>query len=69
VVLGSGFRKKSTVEIDAGSGFVPAPVTVFKRKTKVVGKDVEAIWPAGVPVNVRVVSPTGCPSNAIPVTR
>lgn len=69
VVQGSGFRKHSIVQIDAGGGFVPAPTTVFRRKTKVVGKDVEAIWPAGVPVDVRVMSPTGCPSNAITVTR
>jgi len=69
VVLGSGFLKGTAVEIDAGSGFVAAPRTVKKSKRKVIGKDVEAIWPPGTPVMVRVVSATGCPSNAISATR
>jgi hypothetical protein len=64
-VAGTGFRKGTIVEIDAGSGFVAAPRTVFRTRRKVVGRDVETIWPAGPLVSVRVVSPAGCPSNAV----
>jgi PKD domain-containing protein/matrixin len=69
VVLGSGFLRHATVQIDSGGGFVSAPKTSFKRKTKVVGVNVAPLWPAGAPVMIRVLSPTGCPSNAVSVTR
>jgi hypothetical protein len=69
VILGSGFRKRSTVQIDAGSGYVSAPKTVFKKKTKVVGKPIDAIWPVGVSVSIRVLNPSGCPSNVVPAPR
>ncbi|MBI3449631.1 MAG: PKD domain-containing protein [Acidobacteria bacterium] len=69
VVVGTGFRNHAVVQIDSGGGFVSAPLTRFVTRKKVVGKDVAAIWPAGIQVMVRVLSPTGCPSNAVAVTR
>jgi len=70
VVNGRRFTKGTKVEIDSGSGFVQAPKTRWKSKRKVIGLNVGAIWPAGVPVTVRVVrKATDCASNEIVISR
>lgn len=68
-ITGVGFKGGSVVQIDSGGGFVNAPVTKRKTGKKLLAKDVGAIWPVGVPVIVRVLSSTGCPSNPIPAIR
>jgi hypothetical protein len=68
-VFGSGFTKGAIVQIDSGSGWASAPKTVFKKKRKVIGKDVETIWPVSLIVSVRVTLPTGCESNIISAQR
>jgi PKD repeat protein len=69
VVTGVGFKGGSVVQVDSGGGFVSAPVTKKKTGKKLVAKDIGAIWPVGVPVQVRVLSSTGCPSNPVQATR
>ncbi|HET9481770.1 MAG TPA: matrixin family metalloprotease [Candidatus Polarisedimenticolia bacterium] len=69
LVYGSGFTKGAIAQFDAGSGFLPAPKTVFKRRTKLVARDVDTIWPAGTPVTIRVVLPGGCESNELTILR
>jgi hypothetical protein len=69
VVIGTNFKTGTKVEIDSGSGFVRAPTTKYFSTTKVVGRDVGAIWPQGVDVTVRAVNPNGCPSNPISISR
>lgn len=71
IVLGTGFRKGAAIQIDDGTGFGfrSAPITSRTSRRRAVGKDVTAIWAAGVQAMVRVMSATGCPSTAVPVTR
>ena len=69
VVIGKNFKTGTKVEFDSGSGFAQAPTTKYFSATKVVGRDVGAVWPQGVEVTVRAVNPNGCPSNPIVVTR
>jgi hypothetical protein len=70
VVVGAGFKGGSVVQIDAGGGWVAAPVTKRKTGKKLVAKNITAeMWPAGTPVQLRVVSSTGCPSNPVQAIR
>ena len=70
VVTGAGFTKTDKVQIDAGSGFVDAPVTKFKTSKKLVGAKVAGIFPdGGVQVQVRVIRATGCASSSLPASR
>ena len=68
-ISGIGFKKGVVVQVDSGSGFVDAPITRLKTGKKLVAKDVSTIWPAGIPVQVRVLNPASCPSNPITVQR
>ncbi len=68
-VRGTKFRMRSIVQIDAGSGFVSAPRTIFRTRRLIVGRDVASLWPAGQPVDIRVLNPEGCVTNEITVTR
>jgi len=69
IVIGTGFKGGSVVQIDAGSGFVNAPITKRKTGKKLVAKDVGAIWPAGVTVTIRVLGKTGCESSTLQAIR
>ncbi len=69
VVVGKKFRANSRVEIDSGGGFVSAPTTKYVLSTKLSARNLDALWPAGMPVSVRVVNPNGCVSNPTSVTR
>src|SRR6185503_18823876 len=52
-VIGTGFKSGSKVQINAGSGWVDAPVTRRKTGKKLVAKNItDVMWPAGTPVQV-----------------